>query len=224
MTPEDMHAYSDRCVAPAYTMHMHLHIKATPSSHPTPHDSTPDNSLREIIDWGVRNTRPHEPSKGPLQSFAEDWPLVPGPVRRGIRSSQRNFVDVTARRQRVLDERMRATRERIERGLQKKGACVRWPLEGKGGILVLYLFYYLSFVAGSTTFPHIRIHTSQASSWRTTCTITTVTPWARARSTRAGSSASRKSASAFRTPVGASPVRCVALMMIDVVSGGQTDT
>ena len=72
----------------------------------------------------MRNTRPHEPNKGPLQSFAEDWPLVPGPVRRGIRSSQRNFVDVTARRQRVLDERMSATRERIERGLQKKGACV----------------------------------------------------------------------------------------------------
>ena len=104
----------------------HTYLSTPPSRH-----TTSKHSLSEIIDWGLRNTRQHEPSKGPLQSFAEDWPLVPGALRRGIRSSQKNFVEVTARRQRVLDERMNRTRERIERGLQKKGAWSPSMLKSK---------------------------------------------------------------------------------------------
>ena len=71
--------------------------------HPFPLLLSTERRLREIIDWGLQNSRQHAPSKGLLQSVAEDWPLVPGPIRRGIRKSHKNFEEI---RDRYVYERL----------------------------------------------------------------------------------------------------------------------
>lgn len=67
------------------------------------------------------------------QGIVEDWPLVPSPVRRGIKTRHKNFVPVTDKRQQLLDEKANRVRERIERGLAKKGFLVAYFMYNHDG-------------------------------------------------------------------------------------------
>ena len=83
--------------------------------------------LREIIEWGLRNSRQHRPNnKGLIQRVAEDWALVPEPIRAGLQKANDNFAAANERRALELEASLNRTRARINQGLEKKGFLVAY--------------------------------------------------------------------------------------------------